>query len=569
MIATKLSIALFLALALQAFAQGPRRNGRGPDFTQPRTPRRSALAIITTADLSNVDPECDALTFRTIDGRCTSGISPDLAVAQGPQGSSLDVDSAVFLNLNLKSPREISTIVSDQSGLTSNSNRLNELFVFFGQFIDHDFAASPLNSAEEENIEIAADDVLAPLTVLEFTRSSRSPIVVGDPRERPITSLSSALDLTTVYGFDQMRNDFLRVENSCLLKTSAGNNLPFNTGGLSNEPTSGPEFYIAGDLRVTEQPVLTALHTVFLREHNRICGLLDGAAGLSLSASDSYNIARAINIGQFQKIVYEEFLPAIIGSRGLGRYSGYQPTVDPTISLEFTTAAFRFGHTMVGNGIPLINSIGVRLPIIPPEEMFFRASDLSGSDVGDLLRGSAGTRAQEVDTMVVDALRNILFRNVDDEEGIDLIALNLQRGRDHNVGSFNDLRQEFVGSRVTTFAQITSSAAMQQRLEEAYGSVDNIEAWPGLMAENKPAASGLGLTLRAMWLREFGRLRDGDFWFYLDNDRHNQIPVSVIDAIPEISRELFSSRPQFSAILLRNTDLSVSDIGTGTNVFRV
>ncbi|KAI0557016.1 hypothetical protein FGB62_358g04 [Gracilaria domingensis] len=170
--------------------------------------------------------------------------------------------------------------------------------------------------------------------------------------------------------------------------------------------------------------------------------------------------------------------------------------------------------------------------------------------------------------MVVDALRNFLFSNVPEEAGIDLIALNLQRSRDHNVPRFNELRRFFLGSAAGSFSQISSNPTVQQKLQDAYGTVDNVEAWPGLMAEDKAGGVGLGRTNAEMWRQEFTRLRDGDRFFYLDNARHNQIPQNVLDALPEVDIAIFSSQSMFSRILLRTTSVNSRDVSSGRNVFR-
>ncbi|PXF42140.1 Peroxinectin A [Gracilariopsis chorda] len=558
------SVSLVLICLAFVNAQPPPRNGRGGGFLRPISPPRFRRLRGTT--ISNTDSECKRQTVRSLTGRCTSAIDPALGEARRAQFSYFDVDSRTFNDEGLKSARVISNIVSDQNGDTSNRNRINELFVFFGQFIDHDFASTPL-SDEEEPIQVPDDDEHLSQSNLAFRRSSRQRTSSSSRKERPISVLSSALDLSTVYGTDSERNKFLRVSNSCKLKTSSGNYLPFNTGNFINSPSTSSRFYLAGDTRANEHPMLTVMHTLFVREHNTICERLDEAVP-DMSPSDKYEAARAINIAQYQKIIYEEWLPTMIG-RSMGRYRGYQPDVDPTISLEFTTAGFRVGHTMVGNGVSRIDSRGRRLPLIGMEEMFFRAGNFKQGDMEDFLRGAVGTRAQQVDTMVVDALRNFLFTNVRSEEGIDLVALNLQRGRDHNVPHYNDLRERFTGRRARSFGDVTRNRGTQARLSEAYDSVDDIEAWIGLMAEDPSGSAAMGRTNVELWKREFTRLRDGDRWFYLDNDRHGAIPTEVLDAVPGLSRDLFSGRPLFEDLLKRNTALESRAFSTVPGVFRV
>jgi peroxidase len=104
----------------------------------------------------------------------------------------------------------------------------------------------------------------------------------------------------------------------------------------------------AGDLRATEHDALFVLQVLFLRNHNRLARLLQHSAGASASDEELYQAARALNIAQYQHIVFNEFLPVYLGSGAPPPYAGYNPSVDPRITNEFAAAAFRLGHSLVG-----------------------------------------------------------------------------------------------------------------------------------------------------------------------------------------------------------------------------
>jgi hypothetical protein len=94
------------------------------------------------------------------------------------------------------------------------------------------------------------------------------------------------------------------------------------------------------------------MQTLFNREHNRIAVQL---AKLNPSWNDEtvYQETRRIVIAQLQHIVYNEFLPLISGDTSLAPlktnsyYTGYDSTINPSLYNEFTTAAFRFGHSLI------------------------------------------------------------------------------------------------------------------------------------------------------------------------------------------------------------------------------
>ena len=106
------------------------------------------------------------------------------------------------------------------------------------------------------------------------------------------------------------------------LLVSEGDLLPFNTPGLPNAGGTGPELFLAGDVRANEQVGLAALHTLFVREHNRLAQEM-AANDPSLTGEEIYQEARRIVGALIQVITYNEFLPALLGPNALRPYRGY------------------------------------------------------------------------------------------------------------------------------------------------------------------------------------------------------------------------------------------------------
>ncbi len=108
----------------------------------------------------------------------------------------------------------------------------------------------------------------------------------------------------------------------------------------------------AGDHRFDEMPGLMSMHALWVREHNRLAKEIKKSAP-GLSDEILYQEARRLVIAQMQNIVYNEYLPIILGPsfRGVGSTSvfgtEYESNVDPSIENGFATAAFRFGHSMI------------------------------------------------------------------------------------------------------------------------------------------------------------------------------------------------------------------------------
>lgn len=116
----------------------------------------------------------------------------------------------------------------------------------------------------------------------------------------------------------------------------------------------------AGDIRANENIMLTSYHTIFMREHNRLCEVILKKTPF-LTDENLYHAAKNYLIGIFQKITFYDFLPLMIGKKFdelIGPYQGYNPHVDPDIETEFSTIAFRVGHSLLVNKYPLINRYG-------------------------------------------------------------------------------------------------------------------------------------------------------------------------------------------------------------------
>lgn len=274
------------------------------------------------------------------------------------------------------------------------------------------------------------------------------------------------IDGSMVYGSDAATAASLRGADGHLL-TSAGNNLPIVDGA-----------YVAGDIRASENPDLTALQTLFVREHNRQVDQLK-LAHPDWTDDQLYNQARAIVTAEIAHITYNEFLPHLLGTTAIQPYQGYDPTVDPSLSVEFAGAAYRLGHSIVSANLEKTdeqgNEIGTAVSL---KDAFFQAPADFASDGGAdaLLRHLTNDQSNALDVHLVDDLRNFLFGP---ESGLDLAAINLQRGRDLGLGSLNETRIALGLQPYTSFAAITSDADTAAALEAVYGDVDSVELWIG------------------------------------------------------------------------------------------
>lgn len=428
--------------------------------------------------------------------------------------------------------RDISNLVCAQDGVSIlNSLGYSDFIWQWGQFLDHDIDETPIASPTE------AFDILVPFGDAWFDPFStgivtlpldRSAYVYSDGVRQQINNITAYIDASNVYGSEDDRAHELRMnDGSGKLKTSDGDLLPFNTNGFDNAPTAfDSSYFLAGDIRANEQVGLTAMHTLFVREHNRRAQMIADARP-ELSGNEIYEHARAFVAAEMQAITFNEFLPKLLGEDAIPRYQGYREHVNAGIANLFATAAYRVGHTMLSTEVLRLEADGLvsEEGNLDLASAFFSPVEIQDNGIDSILRGLASQQAQEIDVFIIDDVRNFLF-GAPGSGGLDLASLNLQRGRDHGLPGYNTIREAFGRDQVSSFDQINPDPEIQSRLSAAYSNVNQIDAWVGLLAEPHREGAFVGETLMRVLRDQFLRLRDGDrFWY------ESYLPRPVVDDV--------------------------------------
>lgn len=445
------------------------------------------------------------------------------------------------------SAREISNGVAAQETTQRNDSQLSDMVWVWGQFLDHDISLTePDSAADAFDIEVPeGDSWFDPLATGEVTIGLNRSLFddstgdsVDNPRQQ-INEITSWIDGSMVYGSSDETAAQLRSFEGGELLTSDGNLLPLVTSETGHGPAT--EGFLAGDIRASENVALTAMHTVWVREHNRIAAEIS-ATDSSLSDEQIYQSARQQVIAQIQHITWNEFLPAILSQDEFSEYTGYQADVDPSIANEFSTAAFRFGHTMLSSELLRLNADGSEADegSIALRDAFFNPSEIREHGIDSALMGATVQQANEIDNQIIDDVRNFLF-GPPGAGGFDLVSLNIQRGRDHGLADYNSVRIDLGLEAVTQFSDITADVELQQKLEAVYGDVNNVDLWVAGLAEDHKNGSNLGETFTAIIVDQFTRLRDADrFWYeaILEGDELAEVQSTTL-----------------SDVIARNTDL--------------
>ncbi|XP_032352830.1 thyroid peroxidase isoform X1 [Camelus ferus] len=444
----------------------------------------------------------------------------------------------------------------------------SDLLTAWGQYIDHDVAFTPQSTSKAtfgggadcqltcENqspcfpIQLAKTSPAAGPACLPFYRSSAAcgtgtqgaffgNVSSATPRQQ-MNGLTSFLDASTVYGSSPASEKRLRNWTSAegLLRVNARYRdagrafLPFAPPPAPSAcapqpgaPEARAPCFLAGDGRASEVPALAALHTLWLREHNRLAAAFK-ARNAHWSADTAYQEARKVVGALHQIITLRDYVPKILGPKAfeqhVGPYRGYNPTVDPTVSNVFSTAAFRFGHTSVH---PLVRRLDSRfqehpgLPHLPLHDAFFRPWRLLGEGgVDPVMRGllARPAKLQVQDQLMNEELTERLFVR-SDSGTLDLASINLQRGRDHGLPGYNEWRKFCGLSTLQTQADLaaaTANRSVADRILALYRHPDNIDVWLGGLAEKFLPGARTGPLFACIIGKQMKALRDGDrFWW--------------------------------------------------------
>jgi len=428
--------------------------------------------------------------------------------------------------------------------------RYTHMVMQFGQFLDHDISLTPKNEevdccAGQQNdpvcfvIPIPERDsfyswVNLTATCLNFVRSTP---MCGQSVRQQYNLITAYIDASNVYGSDRETAAVLRTYRNGLLQenrvtkqlpTREQVNIRPNTRKIRSEHQTD---FVAGDDRANEHPFLTSLHIVFVREHNRVAALLRKYLPKELQTDEIlYQETRRIIVGEMQNIVYGEYLPTILGAKYVKKFrllveetSNYKRDTDPSIINSFNTAAFRFGHSMINSMFMLISQLKKNRK----EKTWFwklreifdgQSIDGGGLPLANMIKGLIKQKPQTCDIYFSSEVTNHLFQRNEKREnfGLDLFAMNMQRGRDHGLPGYNAFRKKCGLSPLTSFEQKPPELSRDywRELSEVYEKVDDIDLVIGGIAEHNVRGGAVGPTFACIISEQFHRLKYGDRFFY-------------------------------------------------------
>ncbi|XP_071637143.1 uncharacterized protein [Temnothorax longispinosus] len=478
----------------------------------------------------------------------------------------------------LPSARDITTLIHENKDVPLAS--VTHMLMQWGQFVDHDLTATGQSRGfngtiprcclqggigfqspefmHPECLPIAVnqrDNFYGPLGVrcLEFLRSGPAPKEGCEfgPREQ-LTQVTSYLDASMVYSSNAMHSDSLRIFRNGLLQhgriQSRRPSFLKRESDLCTRGSLSTTCFRAGDGRLSEQPALTSLHVVFLRLHNRIATELS-VLNSHWSDEKLFQETRRLVGAVVQHITYREFLPIILGPQVMkifdlevlkkGYYEGYDPTVNPTIANSFSTAAYRFGHSLVQRSFirfdsdhrPIFNNVSIHDEFSNPANL-----DTAGS-VDRLLLGLVNQPCQRRDEFITEEITNHLFQTPGFAFGMDLASINIQRGRDHGLPPYVRWREPCGLSPIKTFEDLdrVMSPSITRKFKSLYSSVEDIDLYSAGLAEKSMVGGLVGPTFACIIAQQFSNLRRGDRFWYENPDSESSFTAGQLQQIRQVS----------------------------------
>nr|CCG47854.1 oikosin 21b [Oikopleura dioica] len=453
----------------------------------------------------------------------------------------------------LPSERAISLAMRSNTQRTI-SNDVSYAFTAWGQFITHDIIQTPdvLGSGDVpcdctgtapqcKEITLDNDPVITfPCLFIIRSSSQLGQSGQGTPVREQINQLSGFLDGTTVYGFTSKHRNLLTDSDGMHLRMQSvkGNHfLPsvdmINDNGIKDKFSTssalndkGHAELVAGDTRVLENPLLSSLHTLFARLHNNAVDQLR-TINPGWNKSRVFAEARLFVIGVMKEINYNEHMPLMVGNPGMavmnsiGRGKsknkkranpdGHVPPSqdNPSIRNEFAAAAYRFGHSMVPDDFKSANTDMSQKRSAKLENNFFDPDLLFRDGAGACLRGMASMEAANVGGHYADATNHKLFKPNTLNHGVDLLAINLARGREHGLGTYHELR-DWCMNHDDYGIMYNGLPSMQNgwnNVRNMYNNDGDVDLYVGLLMEQPMQNAEVGPTAGCIIVDQFLALR--------------------------------------------------------------
>ncbi|KAJ8985113.1 hypothetical protein NQ317_012763 [Molorchus minor] len=428
-------------------------------------------------------------------------------------------------------PKPSSRLVSTTLIATTKTTpdpEITHMVMQWGQFLDHDLdhAIPSVSSESYDGIDCKKScDYAAPCYPMDVPKDDprvnsrrcidfiRTASICGSgmtsvffdsiqSREQ-INQLTSYIDASQVYGFsEELARDLrdLNTDGGRVVFPGHKPLLPYaGNQGVDcrrNLSESTLSCFVAGDIRANEQVGLIAMHTLWMREHNRLTRELK-YLNPHWDSDLLYHEARKIVGAAMQHISFKQWLPFIIGEKGNGKIREIRGIQSKSQS--------QYSECLCNGRAKVKRSS-------PP----WRIVEEGGID--PLLRGlyTVAAKIKKPDENLNTELTEKLFATAH-AVALDLAAMNIHRSRDHAIPGYTEFRKFCNMTEAHSFEDLRneiSDANVRRKLQSLYGHPGNIDVFVGGVLEDQIDGGKVGPLFQCLLIEQFKRLRDGDRFYY-------------------------------------------------------
>ncbi|XP_022248251.1 peroxidase-like isoform X2 [Limulus polyphemus] len=500
--------------------------------------------------------------YREIDGRCNNLLNLEWGAAftcmnrlkYPDYADELSTPRKASSGNELPNPRLMSSEIHKEANVPSA--KYTSMFMQWGQFLSQDLTQTSKTTYPEETVlgdstfdccnPQETDSECFPISIpqsdsfyatfsqtcLNFRRSAKCLKANNDVRQQ-INSVTSFIDGSQIYGSLLNTSYNVRRFQHGLLKTQMdieGRPLLPRSNDAANDKCSdiANEKYCfqSGFSKVNQHLGLTSMYTLWVREHNRIAAILRQLNPI-WDDEQLYQEARRIVIAEMQAITYNEYLRILLGhelyhsfklnTRKRGHHTDYQVDKDPSILNEFATAALRYGHSLVQRELLLVDA-NLNVSSVRLKNNYFNPFKLYEGVFDSVLRGLALQPSQSFDQYFVEDVTRYLYKNPVEPHGSDLVAINIQRGRDHGIKGYSSYAQMCNGPLLSSFDDFDKimPITVRKKLQDLFESVEDVDLFSAGVSEYPLPGAVVGPTFGCIIANQFARIKHGDR-FYFEN----------------------------------------------------
>ncbi|KAK7576092.1 hypothetical protein V9T40_012378 [Parthenolecanium corni] len=379
------------------------------------------------------------------------------------------------------------------------------------------------------------------VTCVDFQRSTNTRCVGCSLKPiRQINHQTAFLDLSILYGSSKERavatrafwGGFLQRENN---RDNSFQEYPARNSGAKNCPYGG-----LGDYRISLNPEIFSMNTVFFRFHNHMARQLKK---INRHWNDKllYLYARRICVAMYQNVFFSEYIHTLIGVDAALNYNlytlesgyddGYNENISPQTFHEYTTTAGRSGHSMVRGSFQYgekferpqtyrLRDVYFQLDFFLKKNVFF-----------DIIHTYAFEQCNKQDKFHSEDMDSFAFPVPEMTYGGDLSALGIDRGREFGLQSYNSYRKLCRIPELTSFDDLANDIVNPEdveKLKSLYKSVEDIDLYVAGFMEKPYPGSTVGPTFTCLLGAQFQHWKFGDrkyFEFPTAKFTENQLKV--------------------------------------------